>query len=275
MKRLFWGGVAPGIVLIAGVAVLYFAIYPHCFVKAKSKAVQTSALPVEGAAVFLSTSYESELIEIPNRNGAGHVVYSADIQGETAGLLDKREIIVDLPSVLLVRNVGRYSKLQEKEIYDPHEIGHDPNHYHFTDEQNRRIDVLPLGGGHGEQWPPWIMTPLRIFLAAGLLLAPPLFIATGWWVLTQKANARAEWHRKISFCIMILTTLDWLALVAMSAANAFPVSGGLTAWGWVGLAISIGCALGSLIGAGYARRATSCLSASLIFSWVFVALSPF
>jgi hypothetical protein len=275
MKKLFWGLIAPGATLVAGAAVLYFAVYPHCFVKAKYKAVQAGGLSVDGAAVFLSTSYESELISIPNRNGTGHVVYSADTQGETAGLLDKREIIVDLPSVLLVRNADRYRKLQEKEIYDSHEIGHDPDHYHFADEENRRIDVLYVADVRGGQWPPLILTAFRFFLVAGLLLAPPLFIGTGWWALRQTTNAGADWHRRISFCVMILATLDWLALVAMAAGDMFHRAGDLTAGVWVGLVITIGCALGGLAGVGYARRATIYLSASLIFTWAFVALSPF
>jgi len=275
MKRLFWNALAPLMILIMAVGGILFVVHPHCFVNLKYKAVMTGGIPVQGAACFTSSAAETELILIPGENESDYLVYSVDVQGEVAGLLDKREILAKLPGVLLVRNPSVYGKLIEREIYDPHEIGHDPNQYHFTAGNARRIDVLYVPGKtkHELPWTRIILALLRDVFIAVMLLGAPLFITVGWLALRRNGDASWGRHRRVAFLIAILATLDWLVLAVAVRANLFfPSFRGIETW--AGMVVSTACVLASIVGTGNFRRPMTYLSVALMLTWLVVASFP-
>src|ERR1700689_3575816 len=118
MSRLFWRWIAPVGTVLAGIAVLCLGAYPHCFFQQKNRTVQIDGVVTEGAGVFSNDSSWNELVAVPNKDGAGYTIYSADLQGEVAGLLNKTDTI-RLPKMVVVRDASRFGNLVEKEIYDP------------------------------------------------------------------------------------------------------------------------------------------------------------
>ena len=275
MKRLFWNALAPLMILIMALGGILFVVHPHCFVNRKYKTVMTGGVPVKGAACFTNSATEMDLVLIPGENEGDYLVYSVDVQGEVAGLLDKREILAKLPGVLLVRNPSVYGKLIEREIYDPHEIGHDPSEYHITVGNARRIDVLYVPGKreHELPWTRIILALLRDVFIAVMLLGAPLFITMGWLALRRNGDASEQRHRRVAFLIAVLATLDWLVLAVAVRANLFfPSVKGIETW--AGLLVSTGCVLTSIFGTGKFRRPMTYLSVALMLTWLVVASFP-
>jgi hypothetical protein len=285
MKRLFWKWIAPTAVACAAIAILCLAAYPHCFVRAKNRSVQIDGVSVNGAAVFSNGSSWNELVLLPNRSG--DVVYSADLQGEVAGALNKREV-VKLPGVLFVRGADRFDKLLEKEIYDPSlKPGEAPQRFHFITEDKRRVDVSLNYPRHATEWHPLMRVLLLGSLTLGVLLAPPLFLGGGWWAQTRDSNPNAGWRGRLLLYVLFFATLSWLGFVATAVTDAFLqrdyrvalvnyqfVKSIWTTEIWVGVLGCTACILAGLVGRGLARRSAVYASVTLLLMWFFVAVVP-
>jgi hypothetical protein len=280
MKRLFWGLVAPTMILLSGLSAFSVTIYPHYFWSVKSKTVQVSDSGVSGASVFFGESSICDLTVIPDKTGTGYAVYTVDTEVGSAGRLDNREIIVGTPWFLLVKDADRYSKLVEANIYD---LPVDPLRYHFTTEDGRRIDVSYIQDKHGSgwQWPRLLSNAFRVSMAIGMLLSPPLFLVTGWLGPGRRHAKRADWRERLSLWVMIVATLTWLTLLALvfvpdgqylshGFTGRIPLIGDWTPTVWVGFTISLACVFAGLAGSKAARRSIIYLSMALVFTWIFV-----
>jgi hypothetical protein len=273
MTRLFWKVFAPMMILIIGAGGLFFALYPHCFIIRGYKMVMSGGAPVQGAGCFTNGASETELILIPGKKLTDYLVYSVDLQGEVAGLLDKHEILFRFPGGVLVWNANIYGKPIERQIYEPHEIGHDPSQYHITDESARRIDVLYVPGRRAQEpsWEKLLQTLLRYIFLIVMLIGAPLFITVGW--LALRRNGDTEGHRRVAFLVVIIATIDWLLLAAAVRANLFfPSFRSIETW--VGLGVSTVCVLASIAGTGGFRRPMTYLSMALMLTWFVVASFP-
>jgi hypothetical protein len=280
VKRLFWGLVAPTMILLSGLFAFRIAVYPHCFWAVKTWMVQSSDSGVSGASAFFGESSICDLTVIPNKIGTGYAVYTVDTEVGSAGRLDNREIIVRTPWFLLVKDAVRYSRLVEKDIYG---LPVDPRRYHFTTEDGRRIDVSYVQDKHGSgwQWPRFLPSVFRISMAIGLLLSPPFFLVTGWSGLRRNHAESAGWRERLSLWMMIVATVNWLVLLVLTFfANGqflshghpweYPLIGDWTPTVWVGFAISLACAFAGFAGSKATRRSIIYLSLALVFTWISV-----
>ena len=285
MKRLFWNWIAPTVVSCACIAIVCFAAYPHCFVQTKDRSVQIDGVSVNGAVVFSNGSSWNELVLLPDRGG--YVVYSADLQGEVAGALNKREV-VKLPGVLFVRGGGRFDQLLEKEIYDPSlKPGEAPQRFHFITEDKRRVDVSLNDARQATAWPPFTRVLLFGSLTLWVMLAPPFFVGVGLWVQRRESSPTVDWRRRLLVYSLFFATLSWFGFVVTAIADVFLQRDYRAALGnyqfiksiwtteiWVGVLGSTACILAGLIGRGSARRAAIYASVTLLLLWLFIAVVP-
>lgn len=291
MSRLFWRWIAPVGTVLAGIAVLCLAAYPHCFFQQKNRTVQIDGVVTEGAGVFSNDSSWNELVVVPNKDGAGYTIYSADLQGEVAGLLNKTDTL-RLPKMVVVRDASGFSNLVEKEIYDPSlKPGDVPQRFHFAADA-RRVDVSfrPLGRQPGVRWPPVTSTFLLGALAAWLLLAPIVFLGAGWWSLRRQSDQTAASRGSLLSYVLLFASISWLGFVVTSIVDALLQRGydqRVAFWNhvatmrglwtveiWVGILGGIACIVASLAGRGPSRRSAIYASLGLVLMWFFVGIIP-
>lgn len=292
MSRFFWRWIAPVGTVLAGIAVLCLAAYPHCFFQQKNRTVQIDGITTERAGVFSNDSSWNELVLVPDKDGVGYAIYSADLQGEVAGLLNKTDII-RLPRMVVVRDASRFSNLVEKEIYDSSlKPGEAPQRFHFVADA-RRVDVSfrPLGRQHGVRWSPVASTVLVGSLATWLLLAPIVFLGAGWWSLKRQSDPTTVASRKkLHSYVLLFASISWMGFVVTAIVDALLQRGydqRVAFWNHVGtirvlwtVEISVGvlggvaCILASLAGREPARRSAIYASLALVLMWVFVGIIP-
>jgi len=291
MRRVFWSWIAPVGTVLVGIAVLCLAAYPHCFFKQKNRSVQIDGVVTEGAGVFSNGSSWNELVAVPNKDGAGYTIYSADLQGEVAGLLNKTDTI-RLPKMVVVRDASRFSNLVEKEIYDPSlKPGDLPQRFHFVAD-TRRVDVSfrPSGRQAGVRWPSVASTLLLGFLAAWLLVAPIVFLGAGWWSLKRESVPTVASRGKLLSYVLLFASISWLGFVVTAIVDALLQRGydqRVAFWNhvgtmrglwtveiWVGVLGGIACILASYPGRGPTRRSAIYASLSLLLMWFFVGIIP-
>lgn len=291
MSRLFWRWVAPIGTVLAGIAVLCLATYPHCFFQQKNRTVQIDGVVTESAGVFSNDSSWNELVVVPNKDGAGYTIYSADLQGEVAGLLNKTDTI-RLPKMVVVRDASRFSNLVEKEIYDSSlKPGDVPQRFHFAAD-TRRVDVSfrRFQGRQAVRWPPVASMFLFGSLAAWLLLAPIVFLVAGWWSLKRQSDPTAASRGKLFSYVLLFASISWLGFVVTAIVDALlqrgydqrvafwnhvaTMKGIWTAEIWVGVLGGVVCILASLVGRGSTRRSAIYASLALVLMWFFVGIIP-
>jgi hypothetical protein len=291
MRRVFWSWIAPVGTVLAGIAVVCLAAYPHCFFQQQNRTVQIDGVVAEGAGVFSNDSSWNELVVVPNKDGAGHTIYSADLQGEVAGLLNKTDTI-RLPRMVVVRDASRFSNLVEKEIYDPSlKPGDLPQRFHFVADA-RRVDVSfrSLGRQPGVRWPPGASTLLLGFLAAWLLLAPIVFLGAGWWSLKRQSDPTVASRGKLLSYVLLFASISWLGFVVTAIVDTLlqrrydqrvaflnhvgTMRGLWTVEIWLGVLGGIACILASLAGRGSSRRSAIYASVALLLMWFFVGIIP-
>jgi hypothetical protein len=288
---LFWRWIAPVGTALAGIAVLCLAAYPHCFFQQKNRTVQIDGVVTEGADVFSNDSSWDELVVVPNKDGDGYSVYSADLHGEIAGLLNKGDTI-RLPKMVVVRDAGRFSNLVEKEIYDSSlKPGDVPQRFHFVAD-TRRVDVSfrRFQDREGVRWPSVASMFLFGSLAAWLLLAPLVFLGAGWWTFKRQPDPTAGWRAKLFFYVLLFASFSWVGFVVTAIVDAVLQRGydqraafwshvetlrGLwTAEIWVGVLVGVACVLASLVGRGASRRWAIYASLALVLMWFLVGIIP-
>jgi hypothetical protein len=290
MSRLFWSWIAPVATVLAGIAVLCLAVYPHCFFQQKNRTVQIDGVVIEDAGVFSNDSSWNELVLVPNKDGAGYAIYSADLQGEVAGLLNNGDTI-RLPRMVVVRDASRFSNLVEKEIYDPSlKPGDLPQRFHFAADV-RRVDVSfrPSGKQLGVKWPPVANRFLLVFLAAWLFLAPVVFLGSGWWSIKRQSDPTAASPGKLPY-VLLFASISWLGFLVTTIVDALlqrgydqrvafwshvgTMRGVWTSEIWVGVLGGVVCILASLASRGPSRRSAIYTSFGVVLMWFFVGIIP-
>ena len=289
MNRLFWKWIAPVGTVLAGIAVACLAAYPHCFFQQKNRTVQIDGVITEDAGVFSNDSSWNELVAVPNKDGSGYTIYSADLQGEVAGLLNKTDTI-RLPKLVLVRDASKFSNLVEKGIYDPSlKPGDVPERFHFVADA-RRVDVSlrPSGKPLGGRWPPVASTLLLGCVVTWLLVAPIVFLAGGWWSLKRQSDPTSR--GKLLSYVLLFLSISWLGFIVTAIADALlqrdynqtvifwnhvgTIRGIWSTEIWVGVLGGIACILVSLAGRGSARHSAIYASLALVLMWFFVGIVP-